>query len=67
MDDDKGNDSTSHYMNAIFFWVVYKGYFQHHMGGLMSYVVGLPNNSYKPNTNTAWVYDGFVNYKKGCT
>jgi hypothetical protein len=24
-------------------------------GGSMSYVVGLPNNSYKPNTNTAWV------------
>jgi len=21
----------------------------------MSYVVGLPNNSHKPNTNTAWV------------
>jgi len=26
-DDDKGNDSTSHDMNAIFFLVVYKGYF----------------------------------------
>jgi len=24
-------------------------------GGSMSYVVGLPNNSYKPITNTAWV------------
>jgi hypothetical protein len=31
----------------------------------MSQVVGLPNNSYKPITNTAWVR--FVNYKKGCT
>jgi hypothetical protein len=33
-----------------FVFVVYKGYFQHHMGGSMSYVVTLPNNSYKPNT-----------------
>jgi hypothetical protein len=24
-------------------------------GGSMSYVVGLPNNSYKPITNMAWV------------
>ena len=24
-------------------------------GGSMSYVVGLPNKSYKPITNTAWV------------
>jgi hypothetical protein len=24
-------------------------------GGSMSWVVGLPNNSYKPITNTAWV------------
>jgi hypothetical protein len=24
-------------------------------GGSMSYVIGLPNNSYKPITNTAWV------------
>ena len=34
-------------------------------GGSMSQVVGLPNNSYKPITNKAWVR--FVNYKKGCT
>jgi hypothetical protein len=27
----------------------------------------LPNNSYKPITNTAWVRAGFVNYKKGST
>jgi hypothetical protein len=25
------------------------------LGGSMSEVVGLPKNSYKPNTNTAWV------------
>jgi hypothetical protein len=31
----------------------------------MGYVVGLPNNSYKPITNTAWVHAGFVNYIKG--
>ena len=32
----------------------------------MSEVVGLPNNSYKPITNTGFT-PGFVNYKKGCT
>ena len=31
----------------------------------MSQVVGLPNNSYKPITNTVWVRAVFVNYKKG--
>jgi len=30
-------------------------------------VDGLPNNSYKPITNTAWVRIRFVNYKKRCT
>jgi hypothetical protein len=34
-------------------------------GSSMSYVVGLPNNSYKPITNTVWVRARFVNYKKG--
>ena len=33
----------------------------------MSEVVRLPNNSYKPITNMAWVRARFVNYKKGCT
>ena len=33
----------------------------------MSKVVGLPNNSYKPITNRAWVRSGFVNYNNGCT
>ena len=36
-------------------------------GGSMSKVVGLPNNSYKPITNRAWVRPGFVNYNNGCT
>ena len=31
----------------------------------MSSVVGLPNNSYKPITNTAWVHARLC--KKGCT
>jgi len=31
----------------------------------LSWVVGLPSNSYKPITNTAWFTPGFVNYKKG--
>jgi hypothetical protein len=35
--------------------------------GSMSYVVGLPNNSYKPITNMPWVRAGFVNHKKECT
>ena len=29
--------------------------------------LGLPSNSYKPNTNTAWVRAQLVNYKKRCT
>ena len=33
----------------------------------MSQVVGLPNNSYKPITNTAWVRAVFVSYQKRCT
>ena len=34
-------------------------------GGLMSQVVGLPNSSYKPITNTRGFAPGFVNYKNG--
>jgi hypothetical protein len=30
-------------------------------------VVGLPNNSYKPITNTAWVRARLCKLKKGCT
>jgi hypothetical protein len=33
----------------------------------MCWVVGLPNNSCKPITNTRGYAHGFVNYKKGCT
>ena len=33
----------------------------------MSQVVGLPNNSYKPITNTAWVRTGFCKLQIGCT
>jgi len=29
--------------------------------------LGLPSNSYKPNTNMAWVRAQLVNYKKRCT
>jgi hypothetical protein len=39
-------------------------------GGSMSYLVGLPNNSYKPITNTTWVRDRlckFCKLQKGCT
>jgi len=35
------------------------------LGWLNELVVGLPNNSYKSNTNMART--GLVNYKKGCT
>ena len=33
----------------------------------MSQVVGLPNNSYKPITNTAWVRVRLCKLQKGCT
>ena len=33
----------------------------------MIYVVGLPNNSYKPITNTAWVRARLCKLPKGCT
>ena len=33
----------------------------------MSQVVGLPSNSYKPNTNTAWVRTRLCKLRKGCT
>jgi len=33
----------------------------------MSLVAGLPNNSYKPITNTAWVRARFRKLQKGCT
>ena len=33
----------------------------------MSYVVGLPNNSYKPITNTAWVRARLCKLQKRCT
>jgi hypothetical protein len=32
----------------------------------MSLVVGLPNNSYKPITNTAWVRARLCKLQKGC-
>ena len=36
-------------------------------GGSMSWVVGLPNNSYKPITNTAWFRARLCKLQKGCT
>jgi hypothetical protein len=35
--------------------------------GSMSYVVGLPNNSYKPIINTTWVRAQLCKLQKGCT
>jgi urease accessory protein UreE len=35
-------------------------------GGSMSYVVGLPNNSYKPITNTVWVRARLCVLQKRC-
>jgi hypothetical protein len=32
----------------------------------MSWVVGLPNNSYKPITNTSWVRARLCKLQKGC-
>ena len=37
------------------------------LDGSMSWVVGLPNNSYKPSTIWRGFASGFVNSKKGCT
>jgi hypothetical protein len=37
------------------------------LGGSTSWVVGLPNNSYKPITNTAWVRAWLCKLQKGCT
>jgi len=36
-------------------------------GGSMSYVVGLPNNSYKLITNTTWVRARLCKLQKWCT
>ena len=36
-------------------------------GGSMSQVVGVPNNLYKPITNTAWVRTRLCKLQKGCT
>jgi len=33
----------------------------------LNLVVGLPNNSYKPITNTAWVHTRLCKLQKGCT
>ena len=33
----------------------------------MSWVVGLPNNSYKPITNTAWICAWLCKLQKECT
>ena len=37
------------------------------LGGSMSYVVGLPNTSYKPITNTAWIRIRLCKLQIGCT
>ena len=51
--------------------VVIGGFTHHHClrgpGGSMSYVVGLPHNSYKPITNTTWVVARLCKLQKGCT
>jgi hypothetical protein len=51
------NPSISYYFQFILTLIWY----------ILPQIVGLPNNSYKPITNMAWVGCGFVNYKKGCT
>jgi hypothetical protein len=37
------------------------------LGGSMSWVVGLPNNSYKSITNMAWVRARLCKLQRGCT
>ena len=53
------------YITCIMLSILYWGCNMASPGGSMSYVVGLPNNSYKPITNMAWVRTRLVNYKKG--
>ena len=36
-------------------------------GGSMSYVVGLPSNSYRPITNTVWIRARLCKLQKRCT
>ena len=55
------------YITCIMLSILYWGCNMASPGGSMSYVVRLPNNSYKPITNMAWVRTRLVNYKKGCT
>ena len=47
--------------------VVFLHYSSEDPGGSMSYAVGLPNNSYNPITNTAWVHTRFCKLQKGYT
>ena len=52
---------------GIFYFVTISSGFHIGPGGSMSQVVGLPNNSYKPITNTAWVRARLCKLQKGCT
>jgi hypothetical protein len=54
------------YAQILFFkWKFFKTF--EGSGGSMSSIVGLPNNSYKHITNTAWVRARFCKLQKGCT
>ena len=50
-----------------FFFMTYQYIYKKIQGGSMSEVIGLPNNSYKPITNTTWVRARLCNLQKGCT
>ena len=48
-------------------YIISDPFIQEGPGGSMSQVVGLPNNSYKPITNTVWVCTRLCKLQKGCT
>ena len=63
------SESLLGYLLSILFPVIPSIFNQHGKGpgGLLGQVVGLPNNSYKPIINTAWVRARFCELQEGCT
>jgi hypothetical protein len=58
---------TIRFNRAIVIFYLYALSCRRGPGGSISLVVGLPNNSYKPITNTVWVRARLCKLQKGCT
>ena len=58
---------TIRFNRAIVIFYLYALSCRRGPGGSISQVVRLPNNSYKPITNTAWVRARLCKLQKGCT